>query len=466
MTTCELVVANGMVISHDCAFRGSIGIRDGKIIALADKGQILDGEEVIDAQGHIVMPGVVDAHVHLRDPGLTHKEDFATGTRAAAKGGVTTVADMPNTNPPITTTERFVHKRDGVAEKAYVDYALWAGATDPDELEGFADAGAAGYKVYMAGPQKREPHEWTGSESPYSPELLVDDDAILLGIFREAARLHLPVVVHLGNQALKVHAQSTWWGKSLSEIETEYRNLSPLEKVEPATRCVMFAKETGVHLHIAHAPGTVIPVLTQAKRDGIQVTAESLCPFMPFELLDTLGVFGFDRYMSQAEIEVLWDALRRGIVDMIATDHAPHTYKEKKAGETDIMNCPSGYPELETELAMMYEEGTKRGLSLPKLAKLMCMHPAQLLGIDDRKGAIAIGLDADLVIFDPDREWIIRNEDLETKCGWSPFHGRNVRGWPRITILRGKIVMREGEVLGEPGTGQLLRPSSTAAVAW
>lgn len=455
----EVAIVNGRLALPDGVVRGAVGVRGGKIAALADPSVPLQAGEVIDAAGHLVLPGAIDIHVHFRDPGLTHKEDFATGSRGAAKGGVTTVGDMPNNKPAITTARRFADKRELVAPKAYVDYVLWGGASAADEIEGFAAQGAVGVKVYMTKFERRQPVEWTGTESPHSPELFVDDDAVLLEIFQQAARVGLPVAVHLGNQSLLRRTLFRWDGKPFQDIRDDLRRKTDLGVVEAARKCALFARTAGAHLHFVHTPPGVIPAAAQAKQEGTRLTVESFCPFMSTELMDALGPLGFNRYLAPEEIDALWAAMRDGVIDNIGTDHAPHSLEEKLKGHQDILSSPSGYPEVETSLPMMFDAMLRGHLTLGRLVQLMAAGPARIAGIHDRKGAIALGLDADFVIVDPEREWTISNEQLETKCRWTPFAGRRVRGWPRLTILRGRVIARDGQVVGEAGYGRLLHPA-------
>jgi dihydroorotase (multifunctional complex type) len=455
----DLVVANGRFVLLDGIVRGAVGVRHGRIAAIVDEGTALKSEHVIDARGHVVLPGVVDIHVHFRDPGLTHKEDFETGTRAAAKGGVTTIGDMPNNRPPITTVARFVAKQSEIGKKAHVDYGLWGGATSGDQVRGFGEHGAIGVKVFLTKFERPGDAEWTGAESPHSPELFVGDDAVLLDIFREAADAGLPVAVHLGNQDLLRRRLHGWQAKPFSAIRDELRRQPTLGFVEAAQKCVLFARETRAHVHFVHIPACVIPLVEQAKRDGVLVTAEAFCPFMSADLMDALGPLGFNRYMSPEEIEVVWRAIESGVVDNVATDHAPHTLEEKRRGDVDMLSCPSGYPEVETSLPMMFDEVQRGRLTVTDLVRVMAARPARIAGLQHRKGAIAIGRDADLVVIDPDRDWTITNESLATKCGWTPFAGRRIRGWPRMTILRGRVVMCDGEVVGEPGYGEFVSPT-------
>ena len=457
----DLVVKNGDVVLPGTVTTGSIGIAGGKIAAIVDGSVALSGTEEVDAGGSVVLPGIIDAHVHLRDPGLTHKEDFDTGTQAAALGGVTTIADMPNVNPATIGGRRFREKAADVRAKAHVDYLLWAGATQAQHVYEAAEAGAPGVKVFMIKGLKDESEgEWTGRLSPHSPELHLADDGALLAIFEAAAEVKIPVAVHLGNQGIWASVRGGWAGMGFSEAEDVLRNETPLDKVEAAQRCVLLAEHTGAHLHIVHIPGAVLPTIRDARARGVKVTAESFYPFMSFDLMRTVGPLGFNRYKSNEEIEALWSAVFAGDIDFIATDHAPHTLAEKQQGHGDILSCPSGYPELETGLPMLLEQVRKGRLSLPTVAQIASAAPAKFLGVGHRKGKINLGYDADLTIVNTNERWTISNEGLATKNSWTPFAGIEATARPHTTILRGNVIVRDG-ALAEVGQtpGELLTPT-------
>ena len=464
----DLAVVNGVLALPDGERRGGLGVIDGRIATLADDGVPLAAEREIDAAGRLVLPGGLDIHVHFRDPGLTHKEDFATGTRAAARGGVTFVADMPNTVPPGSTPERIAAKLDESDRSAYVDFSLWAAGTHDNDPVALRKAGADGLKIYMAKPEKPEQEDWQGGESPYLPELFVEHDDALLRLFAAAASIDMPVAVHVGNQRLRLASRLPWNGRGFASILDELASESTLGDREATAKCIMFARETGAQLHLVHVRADVLDLVVAARRDGVRVTAESLCPFMPFSDAERLGTLGFDRYRSDAEIEALWAAMRDGVIDNIGTDHAPHTLAEKALGETDILSCPSGYPELETALPMLLDAVNRGVLRLADLVRLRSQRPAEVLGLSGRKGALALGADADLVIADLHREWTLGADDLETKCGWTPFAGRTVRGSVDVTLVRGEPVYADSAIVGGAGFGQGFsggRPVTAGAVA-
>lgn len=356
-----------------------------------------------------------------------------------------------------TTADRFAEKLAEVAPKAHVDFALWGGARDPESVRGLAEAGAIGLKVYMASYEGRaRERDWSGEESSYPPEVFVTDDGVLIGIFAQAAALDMVVAVHLANRQLRERARVGWNGRSFESVAPELVRQSGLEKIEAAERCLLFAAETGVRIHLVHVPPSILPSIRRAKANGVRVTAESLYPLLTHEAMERTGALGYDRYVSAEDAERLWAAMRDGTIDALATDHAPHALAEKEAGANDVLRCPPGYPEIETCLPMMLDECRRGRLALPDLARLMAFNPASILGLQQRKGSIAVGNDADLVIADLDAEWTIGDGGYETKAGWSPFDGRVGKGRIETVVARGRVAWDSTGVTATPGAGEFL----------
>lgn len=427
MPMAELVVAGGTVVTEAGSRPADVVVTGGRIATLTEPGAGR-ADRRVDATGLWVLPGMVDIHVHLRDPGLTHKETFATGTAAAARGGITAVADMPNTVPPLLTADDFAAKRAHAEGAAHVDFGLWAGATRPEEFSAFAAAGAVGVKVFLAGPEQGD---------QYRDDLGVGDDGQLLEIMDAARRAGLPVAVHLANPAIERTWRRSWRGRALPDLRAEICSESRLDKVEAAQRVLLLAGHTGARLHLVHVSAAVLPLVARAKRDGLAVTAESFAPFVSTDDFGRLGVRGYDRYRRPDEITQLWEALVTGAVDNLASDHAPHTWAEKAAGDTDVSACPSGYPELDTIVPMLLHEVLEGRLRPETLVRRYAAAPARIAGWAGRKGAIEPGRDADLVLFDPTASWTVSAADCRSKAGWSPFEGRRLRGRVRRVLLRG-----------------------------
>jgi dihydroorotase len=445
----DTLIAGGDVVLPSGIRRQTIAIAGGRISALLDPDEPASAEGTIDAGGLTVLPGLIDMHVHLREPGQTHKEDFGSGSSAAAAGGFTAIGDMPNTIPPTTTAERLDAKRRLAVGASRVDFAIWGGAGTGERIAELSRAGAAGIKVYMG--LETAP----GQHSDAPDELVVRDDAALYGILEAAAHAGLLVSAHCGNAVLRSRWRDSWRGKGFPDVAQWLVDEPQVHKVEAVARVLVLAAHVGARVHIAHVPAPALPLVRWAKEQGQQVTAEAALPFATTDRLADLGELGFDRYRSPEDAERLWAAARDGTIDVLATDHAPHTLEEKRLGRGDLLASPSGYPELDTAVPMLLDAVNRGRLTLERLGELMSAAPARLLGLE-RKGGISVGGDADLVLVDLHRTATIDRRRLLTKAGWSPFEGWRMTGWPVLTMLRGSIIAREGALTPEPASGCFL----------
>ena len=379
-------------------------------------------ESVIDAGGNLLLPGAIDAHVHFREPGYSHKETWATGTRSAAAGGVTTVIDMPNTSPPTTTGESFDTKA-AAAEQACIDYGINGGVTgdwEPDSL--FDRPLCALGEVFLA--------DSTG-DMGVAPDDFADavDRAVDEGV---------TVTVHAEDETLfdtaARDADAGGPGRAANaDLWSTYRTAeAEAAAVDYATDV---GQETGADLHIAH---TSTP-------EGIDAAVDSgatceVCPhhlYLSREELDELGTHGRMNppLRSEDRRQAVFERVADGTVDIVATDHAPHTREEKNAG---LWEAPSGVPGVETMLPLLLESARQGELTYERVVDLVAHTPAEIFDLDS-KGRIKPGYDADLVLVDPDDAREIRGDDTHSKCGWTPFTGRN-GVFPTLTLVRGQIV--------------------------
>jgi dihydroorotase len=449
---CDLVIRNGTVISSMGREEADVGIKDGIFVSIGARGSI-DGNERVEAAGMFVFPGGIDMHVHFRDPGARHKEDFAHGTAAAACGGVTTICDMPNTKPAVVTAKIFADKLAHVSSSAHVDFGLWAGGTAVDEFRDFQALGAVGLKVYMN-------RALPGSQS-YSDELSMPDDATFVRTLKAAAELDWPVSIHVANSSLDEGTRE----RSLAAGRKSARDVclmtrSP-ESAEAQARVIHFARVTGARVHIAHISFNGLEALEGlrvAREMGSRVTSEVVPPCLSFDDLDRVGCFGIPFAHSDEENEQYWAALRDGLIDVVATDHAPHHRDEKLLGSVDAWRAPSGYPAVETVLPLLLNAALCGRLTFERLVEIFAENPAKICGLST-KGAIAIGRDADFVVVDPDGEWVIDEARLHSKAGWSPFHGRPLKGRIQRTFLRGNEIARSGELVSAQSHGRHVRRS-------
>jgi len=432
----DLVVVNGTVVNHDGAWTGDIGIRDGKIAALGAIGAQA-GAQAIDARGLHVLPGVIDSHVHFREPGAAHKEDLETGSRAAVMGGVTTVFEMPNTAPPTTTAEALADKLRRAEGRMYCDHAFYIGACleNIGELEALQRLpGVAGVKVFAGSS--------TGN-------LLIAEEPDLARVF---ARLTRRAAFHS-----EVEARLT---ARLDERRAGDPASHPVWRDPKAARdctelLLRLARAHGKRVHILHVTTADEMPLLAANKDvaTAEVTPHHLTLQAPedYERLGTHAQIN-PPVRDGAHRAALWAALADGTVDTIGSDHAPHTLSEKARPYPE---SPSGMPGVQTLVPVMLDHVNAGRLSLQRFVDLVCHGPQRVYGIAG-KGRIAAGYDADLTLVDMGREAEITESWLASRCGWSPYTGKRVKGWPVGTVVRGQAVMRDGE-LTAPAAGKPAR---------
>ena len=408
-----------------------VRISGDQIEAVEDELTAESDERVVDAAGKLLLPGAIDAHVHFREPGYSHKETWKTATKSAAAGGVTTVVDMPNTDPPTTTGENFDAKAE-YAQKAVVDYGINGGVTgdwEPDSL--FDKPLCALGEVFLA--------DSTG-EMGIDTELFADAT-------EWAADADITVTVHAEDETLfdesTREADAGGVGRGANaDLWSAYRAAeAEAAMIEQATEV---GQQTGAAIHIAH---TSTPEGIDAAVEGGATT--EVCPhhlYLSRDDLDELGTYGRMNppLRSEARRKEVFERVVDGTVDIIATDHAPHTREEKEAG---LWEAPSGVPGVETMLPLLLESARQGEIGYDRIQELVCENPAQIFDLDT-KGHIEPGYDADLTLVDPDQAREIRGEETHTNCEWTPFEGR-LGVFPELTMVRGKIVYER-----TPGDGE------------
>jgi dihydroorotase len=449
----DLVIRGGAVALPSGIHDLDIGIKDGRIAALSVHRD-LQGETIHEATGMLVLPGGIDMHVHFREPGFTEKEDFLHGTAAAICGGTTTICDMPNTKPAVVSAVRLAEKLQLVADKSYADFGLWAGGTQTEEFQKMDKLGAIGLKVYM--------NRAVRATDPYAGELSMPDDAKFVAALEAAAKLDWPVSVHVANSAIDEAKREALQSSGFSRAMDVCCSFRSPESVEALSRAALFARLAGARLHIAHISlnsVNAIDALLESRRQGTSITAEIVPPALSFDELNDLGAKGIPFAHPVDELERYWRALDDGIIDVIATDHAPHTRSDKDLGAESPWLAPPGYPGVETSLPILIDAMLTGRLRLETLTKVSAENPACILGLR-RKGALLPGNDADINIVDPSVEWQVDEARLHSKAGWSPFHGRKLKGKIAKTLLRGVVVAQNGELVDAKPSGQMLRRSS------
>jgi dihydroorotase len=433
--TFDLVFKGGTVVNHDGAGAADIGVRDGRIAEIGSIGEGMAGE-TIDASGLHILPGVIDTQVHFREPGLEHKEDLASGSRSAVLGGVTAVFEMPNTRPPTTSAEALAAKVRAATGRMHCDFAFYVGATR-DNVDRLAELelqpGAAGVKVFL------------GSSTG---DLLVDDEETLARILATTKRR---AAFHSEDEA-RLRERISLQREGDSSSHSEWRDAEAA--LAATTRLLRLASAAGKRVHVLHVSTGEEMALLALHKDiaSVEVTPQHLTLATPdaYEILGTKAQMNpplRDRYHR----ERLWWGLERGVVDVLGSDHAPHTLEEKSKS---YPATPSGMPGVQTLVPVMLDHVNAGRLSLARFVDLTSAGPQRIFGIAG-KGRIAVGYDADLSIVDLKAERVIENEWIASKCGWTPFAGRRVRGWPAGTLVRGTLAMWEGE-LGK-ASGQPIR---------
>lgn len=423
----NILIRGGTLITPQDAQRQDILIEGQTIAAVGADLSAPPGARVVDATGLLVFPGLIDPHVHLREPGGEHKEDFTTGTRAALAGGFTTVLAMPNTTPALTDRETLAQAQTLAASKVVCDVGFFVGATADNAGEVAEAENAVGLKLYMGSS--------TGS-------LLVAD---LAGQTEHFQRYPGVVAVHAEDEEAVAHFARLG------------QRRPPICAALAVSRALALAERFGTRLHVCHASTAhELALIRDAKARGVAVTCEAT----PHHLFLTagdearLGTLGQMNppLRLQKDVDALWENL--DVVDCVATDHAPHTLEEKRSPTP-----PSGVPGLETALPLLLKAVHAGKLDICQVTRLMAEGPARAFGLE-RKGRVAPGYDADLTLVDADVEWVIGERPLQTKCGWSPFEGRRVKGYVKQVFLRGQEVYADGEILAEPGCGRIVPQSS------
>ena len=426
----DLVVHGGVLVGPRGVAAAEIGVRNGTIAEIGDIA-VSAGREVLDASGLHILPGCIDSHVHFRTPGFPSKETFESGSAAALRGGICTVFDMPNTDPPLTSAaalEDRIRLADGTMR---VDFAFWAGAarTNLDWLQAAEqERGVAGVKLFMGAS--------TG-------DLLVEDDAGVRSVLAAGTRR---VAVHAEDEA-RLRSRMDHRCSGRPETHPIWRDA---EAARLGTeRLIRLARAAERPVHVLHVSTREEIPLLQAAR-GI-TTAEATPHHLTLAAEEVYADLGSRAQVnppirSRKHRDALFAALRDGLFDTIGSDHAPHTLAEKAE---PYPASPSGFPGVATTLPVMLEHVAAGRLALTRLSKLLSSGPATVFGILG-KGFVSVGYDADLTLVDLRAERRIEDSQLVSRVGWTPYAGMRVRGWPVATILRGHVAMREGEILGAP----------------
>ncbi len=445
----DLVIANGSVVRPSGITREDVGVEGGRIVYLGPPGRAPVAAQTIDVQGLLVLPGLVDPHVHMREPGATHKEDFTSGTRAAAAGGITTVLCMPNVTPPVLDEAGLEASLAAGERQAVVDFGIQAavGSGSLGSIPALWGRGVTSFEIFMA--DAPDGLRLEGSAELYEAFRMVHHCGGIAGVF-------------CGDQSLVTHALGRFRAAGRTDWGIPGDARPPLTEALGMARALLLAQDAGARTYLRQVStreGVRALAAAKAERPG-QVHGE-VTPHHLFLTTEALAEGGSFAYMlpplrGAEHPAALWEALAAGALDAVGSDHAPHAPAEKERGRDDPWSAPPGTPGLETTLPLFLDAAHKNRIALTKVVAVCAEAPARIFGLHPRKGTVAVGSDADLVLVDPERETVVERDRLHTKARSSPFEGRRLRGAPVMTIVRGHAVMEDGRIVDAPAAGQFV----------
>lgn len=441
----NLLVRNGLIVTSEAMFKADVKVVDGKIVSIGEGLSNEGVDEVIDAKGMLVLPGVVDEHVHMREPGLEFKDDFTHGTKAAALGGVTTVIEQPNTLPPVEDSKTLLAKAKLLEGKAFVDFALYGVLHDSNvhNFEDMISSGAVGFKVFLGPTTGNIPPPSTGS---------------LYHILSLSAKHNVTIAFHAEDNDLVNYFTNKVRSEGRVDAKAHEDARPPICEELAVIKLATITRRTGGHAHILHLSSKeAVEVIKEGKVRGVKLTGET-CPH--YLLLSNEDYVKYGTLMKVnppirglTHQQALWEGIKEGVIETIGSDHAPHTVEEKKKS---VWEASSGFIGVQTLLPLTLDAALKGKLQLTLLPKLLSENPAKLFKLWPRKGVINVGSDGDLVIVDPNEEFTITQEWLISKNPVTPFIGWKVRGRIKHTILRGVPIVRDG-VLQNVSQGSWLK---------
>ena len=445
MAVYDIVVRGGRVVTPGGVQLVGIAIKDGRFAAVGDV-DTGDADRTIDAEDRWVLPGVVDSHVHVRDPGYTHKEDFSSCSAAAASAGITTMMCMPNTDPLLDSVEAFQATVDA-AGKSIIDYSL-QGLACPRNLKAIPALAALGvvtFEVFLSGPEP----------------LVSDGPADLRSVFEAIAAVDGIAGVYPDDPA----ANAVLDGLGSGAPDDLVASHPPELEVGSLLKAVAMAAAANCRVHyrqMSSALGAQTAAAIRARTMPGRFTTEVTPHHLTLTTADfrASGPAGYimPPLRAQDDVDQLWKALDDGVIDTIGTDHAPHSWDEKTLGDGDLRAAMPGFPGVETFLPVIFTAFIARGYGVEDFVKYTTANPARLFGLYPRKGAIVVGSDADLVIVDDSGRWTIDPASFRSKAQYSPYAGHEVAAHVDLTMVRGRVVFEQGEIVGSAGDGCLRVP--------
>ena len=451
----RMLLKNALIVTKDDMFQGDLEIENGVISAIGLCGSFREEEETLDAAGRMVIPGLIDPHVHIKHPfkGTFSADDFYTATRSAIYGGVTSVIDFAiQWNKDLSLQETVENRKAAFAGESMTDYAVHACPTKSsietiEELPRIIEEGTPSFKLYMT----------------YSKQGRMSDDALLLKALEETARHPSIIGVHAENDAICCFNDDEFKRKGYTHPQYFPLSNPNIVEAEAINRAAFFTKSTGGTLYIFHRSTRAgLDILEKERASGTRIAAETCVHYLILDDSRYQGDLG-ERFIcspplrSKKDQDALWEGIRKGTISVISTDHCGFSKSHKALGEGAFQATPKGLPGMELRLPLIYTAGVATGkISVNKMVELLCTNPAKIFGMYPQKGTIQVGSYADLTLVDVDKERTLSSNSMHSPVDWSPYEGMKLKGFATTTILRGKVVVDETGVKCTKGCGHFI----------
>lgn len=458
----DTLIKGGTVVTEHGVALQDIGISNGRIAALLAPGEAVQAARIIDATGLLVVAGAIDAHVHFTGSNPYPEQELFDGTCSAAMGGVTTIIEMPHSNPPATAVSAFEAKKAMAARQCVVDFGLWGGldGQNADELPRLRDAGALAFKGFLCSSER----DRKASDPSGLPAL---NDAELVDAMRVVGAFDGMIGLHAENHDLLIEAQARMKAAGRHDMRAHAEAGPEIAEIEAVARIIALSRETGTRCHIVHLSSGKAAALIAEAKDTAPISVETCSHYLLLDEEDLVRIGPWGRcgppLRPRETIDLLWEHVLDGTIDILASDHCPYLPEAKSVGLESVWKAGMGLTGVQTTVPLLFSEGVlKRGLSLPDFARMTAAGPADLFGLYPKKGTIAPGSDADLVFYDPQKTWTISGRDFPGKANWSPFEGAECTGQVVRTMVRGIDVFADGELRVAAGFGEFQGPRQSS----
>ncbi|MCX8999709.1 allantoinase AllB [Rhizobiaceae bacterium BDR2-2] len=449
----DTLIKGGTVVTEHGVAPLDIGIAGGRVAALLSPGEAVDAGRIVDATGLLVVAGAIDAHVHFTGSNPYPEEELFDGTCSAAMGGVTTIIEMPHSNPPATTLEAFEAKKAMAMRQAVVDFGLWGGldGRNCNELPRLREAGALAFKGFLCSSQR----DRAASDPSGLPALT---DAELVEAMRVVGKFGGLIGLHAENHDLLIEAQARLRVAGRTDMRAHAEAGPEIAEIEAVSRIITLSRETGTRCHIVHLSSGKAAELIAAAKGTAPVSVETCSHYLLLDEDDLVRIGPWARcgppLRPRETIDLLWTSVLNGTIDILASDHCPYLPEAKSIGFESVWKAGMGLTGVQTTVPLLFSEGVvKRGLSLTDFARMTAAGPARLFGLYPKKGTIAPGSDADLVFYRPDEEWTITGQSFPGRAKWTPFEGTRCTGRVVRTMVRGTDVYADGTIMVSAGFG-------------